>query len=493
MGKRILVIGAGVEGLVCAAELAGAGHQVTVLEALDNPGGLFAGGPIGDVGRHDGFWPVADHLSDAVVAALSLEKHGLTRRSAPPTLAVNAQRGVFLTAEGAASVGDGEGFAAHHAFLDRVLPLARTWLSEPAPRLGEADSLVPLARKAVALRRLGRDTMMELLRVGPSCVDDFLAESFQDPLIRAGLALPALHGSWMGPRSPQSTALYLLHHAMRTQPVEGGPAGLVRALVACCASRGVQTQCGARVDRLTLSGGAVTGVTLGDGSQLQADVVMSTIGPVETLNQLLPPQHRDASESYAVSRIRTRGTWAALHVHIEGRLQFTAAPQTHVKHVIVADDAMHIERCFDDVKYRRLPRRPVLDVTIRPAEGGCNLSIQTLVGHEQDHGWNADVERQLTVDVLEALSAVTVRLTSDRIRAVQLVTPAHCEDTWHHRGGHPLHGELALDQLWALRPTRALAQHQTATPGLWLASTGTGPGSMGSGLAGLHAAQLLNG
>ena len=149
----------------------------------------------------------------------------------------------------------------------------------------ETREVVARAELQRALEHLGGDVVRrgvrvaqhELLRVGPSCVDDYLSEWFESPLLKCALAAPALHGTWMGTRSPTSTATLLLHEAQVGKEVVGGPAALVRALVAYCEKAGVELKANAEVTKIRVESGAAKGVDCADRSALDADLVLSWV------------------------------------------------------------------------------------------------------------------------------------------------------------------------------------------------------------------------
>ena len=93
-----------------------------------------------------------------------------------------------------------------------------------------AADLLNLGRSALALRLLGKRTLMEILRVAPMALDDWLGERFDSQLLQAALAAPAIHHTFTAPRSPASTANLLLAECMAGSPVQGGPAALILAL-----------------------------------------------------------------------------------------------------------------------------------------------------------------------------------------------------------------------------------------------------------------------
>ena len=58
----------------------------------------------------------------------------------------------------------------------------------------------------------------------------------------------------------------------------------------------------------------------------------------------------------------------------------------------------------------------------------------------------------------------------------QVITPQDLETTYGLTGGHILHGEPSLDQLFTMRPVLGWAQYRTPIDGLYLCGAGTHPG-----------------
>ena len=73
----------------------------------------------------------------------------------------------------------------------------------------------------------------------------------------------------------------------------------------------------------------------------------------------------------------------------------------------------------------------------------------------------------------------------------QVITPVDLESTYGLTGGHIFHGELALDQLFTMRPLLGWARYRTPIAGLYLCGAGTHPGYGVSGLSGLNAAREI--
>ena len=225
-----IIIGAGHNGLVCAAYLARAGRSVLVLEANEQVGGAaitreFAPGFSVSAGAH-----LLCLFSPDIVSDLGLDGHGLNLAASDLNTVALSADGNHLTLDG--DHADGAGLsesdrAAYPLFLHKYRRFAgilqKTFTSRP-PRVGN-NSIRELARLAglsLNMRLLGQDLMRELMRTGAINIYDVLQEAFADERLKGALGMDALLGANLGPRSPGSVLTYLYRLTGHLQANDSG-------------------------------------------------------------------------------------------------------------------------------------------------------------------------------------------------------------------------------------------------------------------------------
>ncbi|MCB9787683.1 MAG: NAD(P)/FAD-dependent oxidoreductase [Deltaproteobacteria bacterium] len=496
MSDAIVVIGGGVDGLVAATLLARRGRAVTLVEAREHLGGLRAREEFAAGFAAPGVLDDTAALSQAVVDALGLAGHGLTRRAAPAVWApTRGGGGVVVEGErisGDLEAGDEARYAEHRAFIGRVRKVVRRLLESEAP-----DPLGPLwslAGLGLAVRRLGDRDMIELLRIGPMCVADWMRDALGTERLRAALALPGVEAAFTGPWSAGSAACLLLREASAGLPVAGGPPALIDALGAAARAAGVTTRTASPVRRIVIGDRGAEAVELRDGERIEAAAVLSSLDPRTTLLGLCERRRVPDALADAAGHIRARGTTAVVRLALSAPL--TDGGGRPVEALRTGDSLDAIERAFDAAKYRQMAERPALDVR-QPSVADSSLAppghhVATILAHAAawnlEGGWDDAARERLGDRVVAALAEVQPGVEA-AITAREVLSPADLEARYGLSQGHLHHGEQALDQLLFLRPMRQAARHRTPIPGLWLTGPGTHPGPTSLGSAGLLAAR----
>ncbi|MFQ5748748.1 MAG: phytoene desaturase family protein [Planctomycetota bacterium] len=509
MKAGVVVIGAGVNGLTAAAYLGRAGCKVVVLERGERIGGLAAGEEFHPGFRSAGIVFDTACVREWVVAGLRLEEHGLRFRKEAPAVFGPAGEdegpGLLLPA-GLASApppkgGDAPAGEEFHAFVGRVGPFVRKLLDSPPPDLDPhgIGSLADMAWKAVSLRRLGRADMIELARLGPMCLADWLDHGFADPRLKALLAAPALTGVFGGPWSPGTAVLLLFHLATAGPGIAGGAPALVAALEKACRAAGVELRSRSQAARIELEGGDdVRGVTLADGTFLETGNVLATCSPRVTFLELLDPALLSDRFEGRASHLRCRGTEARIDLALDGPLEFRGAPDGPLEAARTGAHLDDLERAFDAVKYGALPAHPHLEIRV-PSVADPSLAppgrhvvsvMARCIPRDLEGGWTPEARERLGDLVAGELARFAPGVGS-RILARRVLTPADLEERLALPGGHLLHAEPALDQLLSMRPFPECARYRTPVRGLFLGGSGSHPGGGLTGAPGALAARTM--
>lgn len=513
--RSVIVIGAGHNGLACATYLARAGRKVLVLEAAAQPGGAaitreFAPGFRVSAVAH------LLHLLDPVVEReLGLAQHGLAyARDALATVSLAGERAPLVLSGGSilsgeVSAADRSALRAHAARMQKFARLIARQHGRVPPRLrfdSWRDALPALAL-ALDIRRLGRKDMREFLRLATMNIYDVLEEQFEHPGLKGALALDAVLGARLGPRSGNSvyTSLYRQSGAVNGRCgalalPRGGMGAVTDALAAAARAAGVGIRCGASVESILVRDGRACGVRLERGEELGAELVVSNADPQRTLLRLLGARHLEAEFARRVHNLRAAGNAAKLHLALGGRPQFRGLSAAQLgERLLIAPDVDYVERAFNPAKYGEFSTQPVLEITLpslhdrglAPAGREVLSAVVQYAPYDLKGGWAVGKERFLAA-VMATLEEHAPGIGA-LVQHAELLTPMDIEQQFGITGGHWHHGELALDQFMVLRPVPGAAQYATPVAGLYLCGAGCHPGGGVMGTAGRNAARVIAG
>ena len=511
--KTAIVIGGGHNGLIAAFYLAKAGVKPIVLEARDAVGGGVATGEI-----HPGFrCPTLTHevlLQQRIVHDMDLGRHGLELLTPPAQVCSLSPAGPLVIDGDPArtqqsikefSAKDAEAFPAFQAALRRtaaVLASAFEYVPPSIVKPGAAD-LWNLLKTARAFRALGKRDAHRLLRWGPMPVADLMHEWFEHELVRATIAGPALIGTMLGPRSAGGSLMLLLRDAHRQLAggsplrVKGGPGVAAQSLSSAARAAGAEIRTSTTIDRIVVRDGTVRGVTAG-GQTIEADVVLSSADPKTTFLRLIEPSELSPDFAGRIQNYRANGTVAKINLALSSLPDFGCAPEALTGRIQIGPDLDYLERAFDHAKYGEFSAQPWLELTIPSllddslAPAGAHVaSIYVLYAPRSLRATDWTSARDA---LLEAALAVLEGPAPDirqRVVAAQVITPLDLERDYGLAGGHIFHGELALDQLFTMRPLLGTARYGTPIRGLYLCGGGTHPGGFMTGASGRLAAQTV--
>ena len=511
----VIFVGAGHNGLAAATVLARRSVKTLVLEARASVGGAAITEEI-----HPGFristLAHAAQPAAALLTELRLADHGLELIEPDPYLVVPLLDGRSLVLNrdvdaSASSIANFSGDDARRypefcATLGRIRSFVGSIMANTPPDIERPSSIdvwsmLMMGRR---FRGLGKKDAYRLLRWAPMSAADFVSEWFSSEPLRAAIASGGIFGTSLGPRSAGSAAVLLMRMCSgdgRQRFVKGGLGSLTAALASSARAAGAEIRTSAEVSRILVRQGNVTGVLLTSGEELHAKVVVSNADPRRTLLGLIDPVELEPGFLARVRNYRASGTVSKINLALRALPNLTSVKgdgRALGGFIQIAPELDYLERAFDTSKYGKWSPAPYLEITIpsltdptlAPA-GSHVMSITAQYAPYRLRGtdWRTEGERFADA-VIATLSAYAPDLPSLVLRR-QVITPVDLESTYRLTGGHIFHGELALDQLFTMRPLLGWARYRTPLAGLYLCGAGTHPGCGVSGLSGLNAAREI--
>jgi len=514
-----IIIGAGHNGLVTAAYLAKAGKKVLVLERRPVIGGIAASEEIFSGFKYSTCAHLAGSFSREIISALNLQKHGVEFLPLEPLifapsldskpLLIPRDPTRVIEEISRHSVHDAEKFASFSARVKKLSGFLLSLYALPLPDHAAPGAFNPmtLIKAAWKFHRLGKKDMYEFLRILPMSMADLLHEWFDSETLKAAISSSSMLGSFVGPRQ-QGTAFNFLHHqigaangAFRSVGfVRGGINRIPHTLSLLAQQHGAEIRTGTEVATVRTKNGAATSVVLTSGTEFAAEIVVSSVDVKKTFLKLVEPTYIDPHFLLQVKNIRARGTVAKVNLALDALPRFKSLPEAvglgGIIHIGPTLD--YLERAADDAKYGRFSRQPFLEITIPSvadpalAPAGKHVMsvwMQSAPYDLREGGWNKQREPlgDLVVNLIEEYAPGFKNSILHR----QVLTPLDLAQTYGLTEGHIYHAELALDQIFFMRPVPGQARYHTPIENLYLCGSGTHPGGGVTGLPGLYAAKEI--
>jgi len=490
-----VVVGAGHNGLACAALLAKAGLSVAVFERRECLGGAavsehpWAGYTVSTAAY------VCTLLDPWLIEELDLEGHGYhAYRKDPATFnALLDGRSLLLGSDGAANAreiaafdkDDVDGFARLDALIRELGNALFETFSDAEPRF---DSLPAPVRTALL-----------------QPVSELVESHVSTPVLQAAIATDGIIGANAGPRTPGTAYVLAHHYAGRALGVpgawgyvRGGMGAISQALASSARSCGAEFYEGEAVRRILVRDGAAHGVALASGREFSAGVVVSNAHPRTTFLELVGPAHLDSGFSNKVREWKTTGVAVKLNLALGELPNFRCRPGTnaqphHRATIHVAPSIDYLQQAYEDAREGGISKAPMLecflqtptDPTLAPP-GKHILSIfAQYYPYDRKDGWSS-AQSEAVADRIVYLIGQYAPNVPNAIEARQMLSPVDLEDRFGLIGGHIFHGELLPGQIYEDR-------FATRTPisNLYLCGSGAHPGGCVSGFPGKRAAHAV--
>ncbi len=517
----VIVIGGGHNGLVNAAYLARAGKRVLVLEKRHLVGGAAVTEEIFPGFKFSVFSYVVSLLRPEIIRDLDLPRHGLEILPLESTLTPlpngdylalwgdhdKTRRELYRHSPKDAEAYDEFGRLMHHMAM-AVKPILN--MAPPDPASLNPKELLGLARLGKHFRGLGGEKFYALFKLMTMSAADFLDEWFESEALKATKSASGIIGTFLGPRSP-GTAYVLLHHymgeidgAFRAWGFAKGGTGAISESIAGAARRfGAEIRCNAGVAQVIVKNGRATGVVLDAprGEEIYAHVVVSGLDPRRTFLQLVDRHQLPADFVDGVRRYKLRGSSGKVNLALGELPRFTCLPGNKPSlrgAISISPSVDYLERAYDDAKYGDFSQHPYMDVVIPsmidpgmapPGQHVMSIFVQ-YAPYEIDGGWSDEKREAFGDAVVDTLAEYAPNI-KPAILHRQVLTPWDIEQTTGLSEGNIFQGELALHQLFFLRPVPRWASYRTPIRNLYQCGSGTHPGGGIMGASGRLAAMKI--
>lgn len=490
----VVIIGAGVNGLVAASYLAKAGKRVLVLERRAIAGGQAVTESLGDGFRVDSLH-AGGQLRPDIVSDLDLARHGLPASTSEPLISLlPGGRQLRLTADAdalasisALSKTDAERWPAFVAFMNQAAAFLDAAYRTPMPRLPHVSLSegLPLAKLALKLRGLGPRDMFRVIRALPMSALELTEEWFESESMRAAIGAVAVHGSTLGPMSA-GTGYTLMHNWLNRggpghQRVEGGVGRIADALVAALKAQGGQLRTSAEVKAILTDDLRVQGARLATGEEIAAPIVVSGADPRHTLLDLVGAPELPPEFVWHTQSIKMRGSVAKVHLLTDGGHGLPSGT------LVIAPSVRYVERAYDAAKYGQMSTAPYLEITANGAVVSIHFQFAPYALRDSEWSQERAVLERIAVDT----AAEACPQLKSSIREIRSLTPLDLEKTYGLTEGDLNHGQLILDQLFFMRPMPGWSTHKTPIDNLYLCGAGVHGGGGLSGASGRNAAAAV--
>jgi phytoene dehydrogenase-like protein len=516
-----IIIGCGHNGLVTAAYLARAGLRVVALEAREMVGGCAVTEEIWPRYRVSTASYLASLMQPKVVHDLDLKRFGYRVDAKDPAFFSPFPDGrhMFMWQDRARTLQeiakfsrkDAEAFPRYEEHLERLAVIVESLLLTTPPDFPprRAGDFIEYLKVLGRLRGLGRREMVGLVKVFTQSAADFLDEWFESEELKVTLVTDGVIGANGGPRSP-GTAYILLHHCMGGVEghrglwgfVRGGMGSISNAIADSAHSRGALIRTNSPVEKIQVRNGRVHGVVLAGGEEIRAPLVASNLDPKRTFLELLEESQLDPEFVSDIRKFRSEGTSLKINLALDGLPDFRALPGTpgpqHRATMHICPSIEYVERAWDDAKYGRPSRSPLIEMTIPTMydpslapEGRHIMGIFLQYAPYTLKGSTWDQDREPYADrVIEVIEEYCPNIRKIVLRR-QTLTALDIERRFGITGGNIFHGEMSLDQMFVLRPVAGWARYRTPVKGLYLCGSGAHPGGGVMGAPGHNAAREI--
>ncbi|NES97179.1 MAG: NAD(P)/FAD-dependent oxidoreductase [Desertifilum sp. SIO1I2] len=531
----VVIIGAGHNGLTCAAYLLKAGYSVLLLEKRSVPGGAATTEealPEEAPGFNFNLCAIDHefiHLGP-VVEELELEKYGLEYLWCDPVVFCPHPDGTYFLGHKSVektcaeierfSPRDAQKYAEFVDFWQRVLGAITPMFNAPPKSIIDIAGNYNIDGIKDLLSVLGTpDKILDFVRTMLTSPEDLMNEWFDSEFVKAPLArLAAEIGA---PPSQKGLAVGAIMMAMRHKPgmarPKGGTGALTKALLKLVEAEGGKVLTDQSVEQVLIDDNRrAVGVRTANGTEYRATKgVISNIDARRLFLQMVDPNAIDPVDPDLRERLERRivnnnETILKIDCALSEPLRFEAYNHTDeylVGSVLIADSVYQVEKGHSLASMGEIPDEDpsmyldvptILDPSMAP-EGKHTLWIEFFApynvrGREgtglNGTGWTDELKNKVADRVIDKLADYAPNVKQSII-ARRVESPAELGARLGAYKGNYYHVDMTLDQMIFFRPLPEIANYKTPIQGLFLTGAGTHPGGSISGMPGRNCARTF--
>lgn len=518
----VAIIGAGHNGLVCAAYLAKAGLNVRVFERRHIVGGAAITEEFHPGFRNSVCSYAVSLLNKKVVDDLELFGHGLRliKRPLSNFLPLNETKylkaysdfGEMRAEVARHSQNDADRLEDYEATLSRLVAVLQTFILETPPNVGGGLSdLWRLWKTGRKFQAMDLEDQRDLADIMTLSADAFLSRWFENEAVKALFAFDSVVGNLASPMMP-GTAYVLLHHCfgeVMGQPgvwghAIGGMGAITQAMANAAQAAGAAIETSCPVKSVSANAAGITGIELDDGRVVTARAVAANVHPTLLFQKLVDPKWTPPEFQKRTKQIKSASGTFRMNVALKELPDFTCLPgiepaDHHASGIVIAPSVAYMERAYRDAMDVGWSAQPIVEMmlpsTIDDTLAPSGMHVASLFCQQ----FNPDLTGGRTWDDCseEAANAIIDVVNThapnfrDAILGHKILSPLDLEREFGLIGGDIFHGALNVNQLFSARPMLGHADYRMPLKGLYLCGSGAHPGGGVTGAPGHNAAREI--
>jgi len=530
----VVIIGAGHNGLVCAAYLLKAGYSVLLLEKRSVPGGAATTEevmPEAAPGFKFNLCAIDHefiHLGP-VVEELELNKYGLEYLFCDPVTFCPHPDGKYFLAHKSVektcaeiarySDRDAKKYAEFIDYWQRVTKAITPMFNAPPKSILDIAGNYGAQNIKDLLSVIGGvDKALDLIRNMLTSPEDLLNEWFDSEIVKAPLA--RLAAELGAPPSQKTIAIGAMMMSLRHNPgmarPRGGTGALVKALLNLVKSKGGEVLCDQHVEQVLVDDGRAVGVRVAGGKEYRANKgVISNIDARRLFLQMVDPADTHSADPNLRERLERRivnNNETILKIdcalsEVPCFEKFDHKDEYLIGSVLIADSVAHVEEAHSLAERGIIPDSnpsmyldvpTVLDPSMAP-DGKHTLWIEFFAPYQiagaegtglKGTGWTDELKNKVADRVIDKLADYAPNI-KNAIMARRVESPAELGERLGAYKGNYYHIDMTLDQMIFFRPLPEIANYKTPIEDLYLTGAGTHPGGSISGMPGRNCARVF--